>query len=276
MREQSFRAEQAASLLGLTPQQIRSFVRAGVVEPARGAEGELLFSFQDLVFLRVVARLAGERIPPRRMERALRGLRARLGDARPASGVRLASEGAEVVVREQGRTWSAESGQYWFAFEAADATAHAPAPLAARVEPALAVAATADGWYALGCEIESTQPDEARRAYARALELDPKLAAAHVNWGCLEHESGRLAEAEAHYRAALALRPDDALAAFDLAVVLEDQGRLAEARAAYERSLEADPACADAHFNLARLCDQLGEGAAALRHLHAYRRLTHG
>jgi tetratricopeptide (TPR) repeat protein len=182
--------------------------------------------------------------------------------------VRLAAEGAHVVVRERDRTWSPESGQYWLEFGRRDEPP-APGP-----EPSLELAATAEGWYAFGCELAATQPEQARAAYARALALDPSLAAAHVDWGCLEHEQGRLAEAEAHYRAALALEPGDAVAAFDLAVVLEDRGRPAEARAAYDRALASDPACADAHFNLARLCDRLGDAAASLRHLHAYRRLT--
>ena len=274
----SFSAEQVAGLLGLGATQLRSFVRNGFVEPARGPLGELRFSFQDLVFLRVVARLAEARISPRRMERAVRGLRARLPEDRPLSGVRLGAAGAHVVVREHDRTWSPESGQYWFEFDAAPASAPAdPTPsrvAPARPEPPLEVTATAEGWYVFGCEVEASNPDAARDAWARALELDPELAEAHVNWGCLEHEAGRLADAEGHYRAALAIRPDDATAAFDLAVVLEDLGRGAEARAAYEATLALDPDCADAHFNLARLCDGLGEASAALRHLQAYRKLT--
>jgi tetratricopeptide (TPR) repeat protein len=268
----SFSAEQVAGLLGLGAAQLRGFVRNGFVEPARGPGGELRFSFQDLVFLRVVARLAEARISPRRMERAVRGLRARLPDDRPLSGVRLGAAGAHVVVREHDRTWSPESGQYWFEFD--DAPAAAEATPARVPEPALEVTATAEGWYVFGCEVEASNPEAARDAWSRALELDPQLAEAHVNWGCLEHEAGRLAEAEGHYRAALAIRPDDATAAFDLAVVLEDLGRAGEARAAYEAVLALDADCADAHFNLARLCDRLGEPNSALRHLQAYRKLT--
>jgi len=265
MGDASYSAEQVAGLLGLSAQQIRRYARSGIVEPERGPRGELRFSFQDLVFLRVVARLAGERVPPRRVERAVRGLRARLAGSRPLSGVRLATEGTHVVVRECDRTWSPDSGQYWLEF-----AAH---PEDTPNEPSLELAATAEGWYAFACAIESAQPEQARDAYARALGLDPALVAAHVNWGCLEHEAGRLAEAEAHYRAALALHDGDPVAWFDLAVVLEDRGCPAEARTAYERALACDPTCADTHFNLARLCDRAGDAAASLRHLQAYRRL---
>jgi len=274
----SYGAEQVAGLLGLTLAQLRGYVRAGVIEPERGERGVLRFSFQDLVFLRVVKGLATSRVPPRRVTLALRRLRQQLPDGSPLSRVRLAAEGSQVVVRERDRIWSPESGQYWFDFERWRPGAE-PVPLGPRgsdetSEPVVELTASADGWYALGCEIEEGDPAEARAAYRRALAIDPKHADAHVNLGCLEHEAGHLREAERHYRAALAVRPDDATAAFDLGVALEDLGRLAEARAAYEQALAASPECADAHYNLARVCDRLADPAAAIRHLKAYRKLV--
>jgi Flp pilus assembly protein TadD len=138
----------------------------------------------------------------------------------------------------------------------------------------VALTATADGWYALGAELEESDPEQARLAYRRALALDPGHADSHVNLGCLAHEAGRPHEAEQHYRAALATRPHDATAAFDLGVALEDLDRLDEARTAYERALASAPECADAHYNLARLHDRLGDPQSAIRHLRAYRSLV--
>jgi len=277
-REQgAFSAEQVAGLLGLTLAQIRGYVRAGVIDPERGPRGELRFSFQDLVFLRVVKGLATARIPPRRVRQAIRRLRQQLPDGRPLSGVRLAAEGGHIVVRSPDGIWSPDSGQFWLDFDGASrpgVAAGATVPLPAREETPVELTADAEGWYALGCELEESDPARAREAYTRALELDPDHADAHVNLGCLEHEAGRLEEAARHYRTALALRPDDATAVFDLGVALEDLGRLAEAREAYERALANEPECADAHYNLARLHDRLGDPAGAIRHLRAYRRLT--
>jgi tetratricopeptide (TPR) repeat protein len=274
----AYSGEQVAGLLGLTLAQIRGYVRDGVIEPERGPRGELRFSFQDLVFLRVVKGLAFARVPPRRVRQALRRLREQLPDGRPLSGVRLSAEGGEVVVREHDRVWSPASGQYWLDFAAERPGAAVPLPGRARTaeerEAPVELTATAEGWYAIGCELEDGDPEQARTAYERALALEPNHADAHVNLGCLEHEAGRLAEAERHYRGALAARPRDATAAFDLGVVLEDLGRLEEARAAYQQSLACAPDCADAHYNLARLYDRVGDPAAAIRHLQAYRRIT--
>ncbi len=273
-----YRAEQVAGLLGLTVAQIRSFVRAGVLEPARGPRGELCFSFQDLVFLRVVKGLATSRVPPRRVRQALLRLRSVLPADRPLSGVRLTAEGGDIVVRDDDRTWSPATGQYWFDFGAGNEGLH---PVALRAEETrtesdsgVALTATADGWYALGAELEESDPEQARLAYRQALVLDPAHADSHVNLGCLEHEAGRPREAEQHYRAALAARPEDATAAFDLGVALEDLERFEEARHAYEQALANAPDCADAHYNLARLHDRLGDPKGAIRHLRAYRSLV--
>jgi tetratricopeptide (TPR) repeat protein len=268
-----------AGLLGLAEGQIRGFVRAGLLEPARGPRGELRFSFQDLAFLRLVRGLAGARVPPRRVQRALGRLKSELADGAPLSSLRLATAGDELVARREGVLWNPLSGQRLFDFEG-DATPEVvdlvrPAsPEDASLE--LAEEMDAADWYELGCELHDGDPESAHESYERALALDPALCDAHVNLGCLLHDRGRLADAEVHYRAALAQGPDDAVAWFDLGVVLEDQERLAEARAAYERSLGCDPACADAHYNLARVHDRLGETAAALRHLREYKRLAGG
>ncbi len=276
-QDSHYSLEQVGALLGLSPAQLRGYVRAGLLEPEHDPDGALRFSFRDLVFLRVVKDLARARIPARRMRHALRRLRERLPADRPLSGLRLGAQAGQLVVRENDRLWSPESGQFLFDFER-EAPGVEPIALAARrrAEATAMAATTAEGWYVLGSEVEDADPDEARRAYRRALEIDPSHAGAHVNLGCLEHEAGHLTAAERHYRAALEARAGDDVAAFNLGVVLEDLGRLDEARAWYERALTADPSCADAHYNLARLHDRLGDPAAALRHLKHYRRLTEG
>jgi tetratricopeptide (TPR) repeat protein len=175
------------------------------------------------------------------------------------------------VPRGPGSACGADAGQRAFDF---DRVPRAPLARVLELPVADARAREAADWYRLGCELESSEPDRSRAAYARAVALAPAHADAHLNLGCLDHEAGRLADAEAHYRAALAARAGDVTAHFDLAVVLEDQDRLDEARAAYRACLAQDPACSEAHYNLARLCERTGDRPAALRHLLAYRRLV--
>jgi tetratricopeptide (TPR) repeat protein len=269
---------EVAGLLGLTEGQIRGYVRAGFLDPERGPRGELRFAFRDLSLLRLVKGLASSRVPPRRLHRALRLLREQLPETHPLSGLHLLAEGDELVARRDGERWNPESGQRLFDFDP-DAQDRAVVELLRPVvedRVPLELHMSASDWYALGCELHERDPDQARGAYLRALELDPGTVDARVNLGCCYHATGKLSEAEAQYRAALEQRSDDAVTWFNLGVVLEDQMRLEPARRAYEQALELESECADAHYNLARLCDRAGDPAGALRHLRAYRNLTQG
>jgi tetratricopeptide (TPR) repeat protein len=152
------------------------------------------------------------------------------------------------------------------------ATGASPGALPEAAEAADGTASAAD-WYERGIELEQEEPAAAMAAYRRALAQAPGLADAHLNLGRLLHEAGDPAGAEDHYRMALAQEPGDALARFNLGVALQDQLRLGEAAAAYLEALVHDPGLADAHFNLSGVYEQLGDQAAAFRHLRTYRTL---
>jgi tetratricopeptide (TPR) repeat protein len=264
-----------AAAAGLSEHQVRAWSRAGFLTPARGARGELRFSFQDLVVLRTAKELMAARIPSRKIRSSLRRLREQLPSGRPITAVKIAVRGDQVIVQDSGTVWSPEDGQVLFDFAVADLATRV-APLAQR--NAAAARAEEEGlsseeWYQLGCELEISDPGEARDAYRRAVELDPFHANAHVNLGRLLHEEGEAEAAEAHYRVALSSDPDHATAAFDLGVALEDLGRADEAIAAYRRAIEIDPELADAHYNVAGLLEKCGRRQAAFRHLKAYRNL---
>lgn len=234
------------------------------------------FSFQDLVILRTAKALVAARIPPRRIRRALKKLRLQLPRGRSLAELRIAAEGDRIVVSDGDTAWNPESGQTHLDFAVSDLATRA-APIARRTARAAREAEgdlDADDWYELGLELEAVDPDEARDAYRRALELDAHHADAHVNLGRLLHGQDLVEEAERHYRLALREDPDHATAVFNLGIALEDLDRPADAIEAYRAALAADPRLADAHYNVARLYERVGKNAAALRHLSIYRRLT--
>jgi tetratricopeptide (TPR) repeat protein len=264
-----------AQILGLTPGEIRGYVRAGFLRPRKGSRGEHRFGLQDLVLLRTAKALA-TRVPPKRLRKALRTLGERLPKGKSLTGVRITAVGDSVVVRDGNSFWRVDSGQGVLDFEVREISARV-APLARKAAAAARVDETRLGpedWYSLALDLEACDPEQARDAYRRALELDPQHAAARVNLGRLLHELGRPGPAAAHYRLALQTRPNDATAAFNLGVALEDLHEDTEAILAYERAVEADPGYADAFFNLSRVYERSGRASAAFRALKTYRSLV--
>lgn len=286
LRGSGYALRDVATLVGLSPAQIRSYVRLGILAPVE-APGGAIFSFQDLILLKTAKALVDARIPGRRIHAALKNLRAQLPAERPLSGVRIAAHGNSLVVRDGAEMWNPESGQALLDFEV-DALARAAAPLARapeplpNKEPEPAVPTSAAGWFRSGVALELEGEGEgAEGAYREALVLAPALAEAHLNLGRLLHERGAVEEAESHYRQVVESPADPApeaavraTAAFNLGVALQDRGLPAEAIEAYEKALALDPGMADAHYNLAIVHEALGQGATALRHLKRYRDLT--
>src|SRR5215207_3200062 len=78
-----YSTKDVAALLGLSPAQVRSYVRAGFLSPQQGSRGEYYFSFQDLVLLRTAKGLLAARVPRRRVRLALQNLREQLPSDRP-------------------------------------------------------------------------------------------------------------------------------------------------------------------------------------------------
>ena len=293
-----YSAQDVTKMLGLPPRRLRVYLRAGLLSAERNQNGRLRFSFQDLLLLRTAEGLVAERIPPRRVVRAMQKLRERLPETQPLTGVPLSAEGDRVVAHEGPARWQPDTGQVLLAFRGTSTPAAAEtqvspcAPLVARPTPVGAAtlpcsddaaadaagssdgAVSADDLYRIAITLEDSDPVHAAHTYRQVLALDPEHAEAHVNLGRLLHEDGQIAAAESHYRAGLALRPDDAIAAFNLGLVIEDQGRADEAIEQYERAVAIDDRNADAHYNAYRLYEKSGKIAAAIRHLRAYRELV--
>lgn len=268
---QRYGVRDVEKLLRLPRSAIRALIDAGFVSPERGPRKAWLFSFQDLIALRTAQALVAANVPRRRITRSVRELRRHLPKSMPLSGLSICAVADRVVVREGGRRWQAESGQYLLAFEGDPADGSLKVierPTARTPQP------TAHDWLAQALELEADDAEGALQAYLQALALEPKLVDAHINRACLLHEAGRLPEAEQAYLAAIDACGKDALLLYNFGVLLQDMRRPQEAMQAYRDALEGDPRLADCHYNLALLCEELKMPRDAIRHMAHYRRLV--
>lgn len=103
-------------------------------------------------------------------------------------------------------------------------------------------------------------------AHERALEINPKLAQAHINLISLYARVGQFEQAEKHYRAAIAVNPNLADSYFNYGIVLMGRERYAEAAAAFLQSLERNPFNAESHYNYAIIIEREGRLEEAAVH----------
>jgi tetratricopeptide (TPR) repeat protein len=287
-----FSLSETARILEVPAARLRALARAGFLAPQRGPIGPLSFGFQDLLLLRTTRGLVEAGVPMRRIRRMWASLREQLA-AEPLTSITVHADGDEIVATDGSGSWRPDSGQVLLNFEtselverAADLPASGRRRNATRAD--LAVVADAPGdaapaaerrlsaeeWYEIGCELETSAPDRARDAYEHALALDPLMADAHVNLGRVLHVAGERGRAEPHYRQAVKLDPDDPTPHFNLGVLFEELGRKEEAVLAYRQAIVRDPDFADAHCNLGLLLESLGRRQEALRHLMTARQLN--
>jgi tetratricopeptide (TPR) repeat protein len=266
-----FTTGEVAKILNLPGSRIRSFVRAGFLTPARHQKKTFQFTFQDLLFLKTAKGLLDSRVPATRIIRMLSSLKRQLPDDQHLAGLKIYADGRRVIVWDGKARWQPDSGQFLFNFDARSVVQKLklPPPASKPAKEKL----TAEHWFNLGVELEATSTKEAERAYHMALEVDPKMAAAHLNVGKLYHDAGESQKAEAHYRAAGEIDPEEPAPHFNLGVLLEDLKRPQEALRAYREAIKLDPAFADAHYNIALLFESMGKKAEAVAHFRTARKI---
>ena len=269
---QSYTLREIQSLLGLSPSVVRGLVGAGFVAPGRGPRNEYRFSFQDVVLLRTAYSLQRAAIPPRRILRSLKRLKASLPGELPLAGLRITAIGNEIAVKDTHR--HVDSGQLLLDFEVRPSQGSVsfltreagPGPR----EPAADEAARC---FELGAALEGRDPAAAEAAYRRAIDKAPGYVDPCLNLGCMLCDAGRRDEAVALYRAALRHAPGEPLLHFNLGIALDDLGRTEPALACYEAAIALAPELADAHYNAARLYELTGRSSKAIRHYGEYKRL---
>ncbi|MES2740733.1 MAG: tetratricopeptide repeat protein [Pseudomonadota bacterium] len=122
-----------------------------------------------------------------------------------------------------------------------------------------------DALHLLG--VYALQADDAAAGFdliARAIEIDPRQALAHVNLGVTLQKLGRRDDAITSYQRALALEPEHLTALNNCANTLLDMQRYDDAIAYFERALRIDPAYPEALNNLGYTLIETGRHTEAL------------
>jgi DNA-binding transcriptional MerR regulator len=97
---QGFRAPQVCTIVGITYRQLDYWARTDLLVPslqtAQGSGSQRLYSFQDIVQLRVVKRLLDAGMSLKKIRQAMDLLRSQLQSESPLSDVTLLSDGATI------------------------------------------------------------------------------------------------------------------------------------------------------------------------------------
>ena len=100
MDEKGYRAPQVCKIVGITYRQLDYWARTGLLQPslaeARGSGTQRLYSFGDIVQLRVVKRLLDAGMSLKKIRSAMDILRDRLNSDQPLTDVTLLSDGITI------------------------------------------------------------------------------------------------------------------------------------------------------------------------------------
>ncbi len=255
-------------MLGVSEQQLRSWERHGLIP------GIATFSFSDLIALKTLQKLRENRIPPRKIGRALTALKKKLSHVeQPLSELKIFSDGRTIAVQIAGQKMEALTGQLLFNFDTAELgslRSFAPKPCYDR-----GTERQAETYFQKGLALEETGApiEQAIESYKRAVELNPAAAGALVNLGTIYYRQRNYTEAERHYQLAVEVDTNYPLAHYNLGNLFDEQGDLERAELHYTTALRLNPNYADAHFNLALLSERQGDFLKAVRHWKSYLRL---
>ncbi len=265
--EQRYTESEVERMLGIEHRQLAYWTRLRLVAP-RARWGTRFYSFSDLVSLETIRRLSDQRVPARRLHRAIAALENELGQTRaPLASLCISTNGSEVVVRSAGADSppiEPLTGQFVLDFE-----------ISSLADKVRAMAShSAEQWFeiGMGCDTSAETLEQAVDAYRRALALSPEWTEAHINLGTTLYQLDRMDEARKEFATAVTLDPLSALAEFNLGCVLEHNGQTIQAIEHLRRAVELSPEMADAHLNLALAYERLNQRIDATRHLSFYLR----
>lgn len=269
LQKESWTRAQALRQCDLSSQQVKAWERLGLHTPHE------TYSFEDLLELRVLARLKEIGLAGTKLKDVFSSVRSKLSNQpNPLTELRVYVEGKRVRVQTQGRKMEALSGQLLLDFDQAELRRLLAFPASGKDDGAAArrKKAEAETWFQKGLDLEQAGADkrEAIEAYQKALELNPNLAGALVNIGTIYFNVRKWRESEKFYQQAVTVDPAYSLAHFNLANLHEELGRTSLAIQHYKKAIELHSGYADAHYNLALLFQSRGRAMEAMRHWKVY------
>lgn len=257
---------QLCRLLGVGRDQLRAWLRAGLIGPAATVQDVPFFDFRQATATKTLLSLARAGVTTGQVRRSLERLgRYMPGLEYPLEKLALLDRGGELLFRLENGQLAEPSGQIHFDFPAATSPA--------TVEVATAPWTVQQLWQAGLTSETAGRLEESAEAYREALRLGGPDAQLCFNLGNVLAKRGQPARAAERFWQAVELQPDYSEAWNNLGLVLVELGELPEAVRAYREALKSDPAYGNAHYNLADALEQVGRFQEARAHWQTFLRL---
>ncbi len=273
----------AAAIFGVPAARLRFWIQRGALTPSVRRGGRFLYTFADLIQVKVAVALFNRGVESDRIRTTLVTLREQIPPGLADEQlVKVTCQGDEFAVSLAGQS---APGPILCAFssatlkeqiEAASESAGADGkPLTPEVvldgptqphqQP------TAYQCFARACESEEAgNLEQAEVFYERCLALEESFAAARTNLGNIHCRRGNVDAARRSYEAALEYEPEQAEARYNLGNLLDDAGETEQAIAELRRVVTRSPEFADAHFNLGVILARVGGFTQAKKHFSQY------
>jgi tetratricopeptide (TPR) repeat protein len=250
---QTFTRKEAGRILGVQETRLRYWERLGLIQP-QARWGERFYSFSDLVTLQTLQRLTEQKIPARRVQRAISLIEEQFEmPSLRLHELRTIEHGGEILIVPPGdsRPFDPIRRQWALPFETV--------PNPDNIRPM--AAQTPEELFETALRLES-RPEwlpEAAENYRRVLDAAPNWIEAHINLGVALYQMGMTDDALAAFLSAVKLDPANGISRYNLGCVLEEQGNISEAIEHLCAAARLMPNHADAHFNLALAYEKSGD-----------------
>ena len=255
---------QLSRILGVPDNRIRSWLRGGLIEPAKTINRLALFDFHQVAGVRTICELVDAGFSPAKIRQGLARLRRLLPEVEsPLSQVSAAEATSQMLVRLASGQLAEPSGQLHLDFDADEID---DATLAFRLPRK-----SADAWFDEALALEGARKfQEAAAAYREAIALDANDPVLHFNFGNVLYQLGQPAAAAEEFRLAMRIDPSYVEAWNNLGNMHLELGEQEEALHAFRTALRLVPAYADAYYNLAAALSQMGRQEEARKNWQTY------